>query len=72
MRQPKSADRYQLRVSPVNVAIKGRPLAMAGQCLGHRVGQASIAEFGQAAMAEGSKCDVLRQVGGIRNLPSSL
>jgi hypothetical protein len=56
----------------MNVSIKGRLLAMAGECLSHRVGQTRITQFGQTAMPESRERDVLRQVRRISNAARTL
>ena len=56
----------------MDIAIKRGSLAMAGECLRHRVRQAGIAKFGQTTVPEGSEGDVLRQVRRISNAACTL
>jgi hypothetical protein len=72
MGQPQPAGGHELSVGPMDIAIKRGSLAMAGQCLRHRVGQAGIAKFRQTTVPEGGEGDVLRQVRRISNAACAL
>ena len=72
MCQPESAGGHELSVSPMDIAIKRGSLAMAGECLGHGIGQAGITQFGQTAVSESSESYVLRQIRRISNAACSL